>query len=413
MNSRRAGCVVLWLALVPRVSNPQVQKLEAAADKKPPSHHEYVGDNACRSCHAQESATYSGTAHHLTSQLPNAHSIKGNFGPGANVLRTSNPYLHFEMSASSQGYFETAVEEPGPSSKVTHTERIDVVIGSGRKGQTFLYWKGDRLFELPVSYWTELKGWINSPGYPDGSPHFDKPVVPRCLECHAGYFDALPDSLVLNRFNPSSLVLGVTCERCHGPGREHVLSHNSKAGSKIGSKVDSKDSSKIAAQPAASETIVNPASLPRARQMDICASCHAGVGSPITPALSFVPGKVLGDYLYIPYTPDAAVDVHGNQMQLLTRSRCYRSSSLTCTTCHDVHKPQRDAAAFSSHCLSCHKVESCGEFAAHGAKLAANCVDCHMPLQESETLVSDTNGGKLKPLVRNHQIAIYPLTQSR
>jgi hypothetical protein len=31
-----------------------------------------------------------------------------------------------------------------------------------------------------------------------------------------------------------------------------------------------------------------------------------------------------------------------------------------------------------------------------------------MPLQESELLVSDTSGRKLKPLVRNHQIGIYP-----
>jgi hypothetical protein len=37
-----------------------------------------------------------------------------------------------------------------------HTERFDYVIGSGGKGQTYLYWKGDLLFQLPVSYWTEL-----------------------------------------------------------------------------------------------------------------------------------------------------------------------------------------------------------------------------------------------------------------
>lgn len=405
LNSKRAVCLIclaLWFGLAPVSAQTQSQKLvgldrsqsevQSSPGKKPPSRRDYAGDDACRSCHAEKSRTYLATSHHLTSQKPEAHSVKGNFSPGANILRTSNPYLHFEMDATRQGYFESAVEEPGPSSKVTHTERIDVVIGSGRKGQTFLFWKGDRLFELPVSYWTDSEGWINSPGYPDGSPHFDKPVVPRCLECHAGYFEPVPDSLVRNRINRASLVLGVTCERCHGPGRAHVLRH----------------SSKLAAQRSTPETIVNPASLPRERQMDICTSCHAGAGSPIAPALSFVPGNALDDYLYIPSTAAAAVDVHGNQMQLLTRSRCYRSSTLTCTTCHDVHQPQRDAAAFSSHCLSCHKVESCGQFAALGAKIASNCIDCHMPLQKSQTLVSNTNGRELKPLVRNHQIAIYP-----
>ena len=77
-------------------------------------------------------------------------------------------------------------------------------------------------------------------------------------------------------------------------------------------------------------------------------------------------------------------------------------------TCHEVHKLQRDAAAFSEHCLSCHKVEACGRYPQLGKDIAKNCVDCHMPLQESELLVSDTNGRKLKPRVRNHRIAIYP-----
>jgi mono/diheme cytochrome c family protein len=142
--------------------------------------------------------------------------------------------------------------------------------------------------------------------------------------------------------------------------------------------------------------------------MDVCASCHSGAGKLLAPALSFVPGKVLDDYLYVPYVPDASVDVHGNQVQLLTSSRCFRNSAMTCITCHDVHKPQRDAAAFSQHCLTCHKAEDCGKFPTLGAKIANNCVDCHMPLQESEALVSDTNGRKIKPRVRNHRIGIYP-----
>ena len=85
------------------------------------------------------------------------------------------------------------------------------MFGSGRRGQTYLFWRGDQLLELPVSYWTELDDWINSPGFPDGSPRFDKPVLPRCLECHSGRFEALPQSE--NSYDPGSLVLGITCEK--------------------------------------------------------------------------------------------------------------------------------------------------------------------------------------------------------
>jgi hypothetical protein len=366
----------------------------STAEPRASSSQGYVGDSACRSCHEEESNAYSETSHHLTSRLPSQQSIAGKFSSGANVLRTSNPDLTFEMSATKDGYFETAVEKQEKlalSKTNSHTERIDLVIGSGRKGQSYLFWKEDTLFELPVSYWTELDNWINSPGYPDGAPHFDKAVVPRCLECHASYFGWVPPPL--NRYDKATLILGITCEKCHGPGREHVALYRAKN----------------APHPGTSTAILNPASFPRDRQISACALCHAGAAKAKGPPLSFVPGEPIDQYLFIPY-PDKnmPVDVHGNQIQLMATSRCFQSSPMTCTTCHNVHKPQRDAAAFSEHCLSCHKAEACGRFPQRGASIAKNCIDCHMPVQESEALVSDTNGRKLKPLVRNHRIGIYP-----
>jgi hypothetical protein len=107
--------------------------------------------------------------------------------------------------------------------------------------------------------------------------------------------------------------------------------------------------------------------------------------------------------------PEDAVDVHGSQVQLLKRSKCFQSTStLTCSTCHDVHEPQEDAAAFSSRCLTCHQPKQCGEYPKLGQQIVRNCIDCHMPLQESRVLFSNTNGKKLVPKVRNHRIAIYP-----
>ena len=75
-----------------------------------------------------------------------------------------------------------------------------MVIGCGEKGQTYLYWKGDRLFELPVSYWASL-GWVNSPGYRDGYSDFDRLTIPRCLECHATYFESRQPPI--NRYSPA------------------------------------------------------------------------------------------------------------------------------------------------------------------------------------------------------------------
>jgi hypothetical protein len=375
--------VALFSALPPASSS--------AEEKKPPPRADYVGDSVCRSCHQEKSKTYLQTAHHLASSWPSPRTIKGGFAPGSNVLKTSNPYLTFEMTADEHGYFQSAVEQLSPTKKIARTERIDIVAGVARKGQSYLFWKGDQLFQLPVTYWTATDSWVNSPSYPDGSPHFDKDIIPRCLECHASYFDWLQPSI--NRYRKDSLILGIFCEKCHGPGRQHVALHRSKSSLPLGT----------------SETIVNPKSLTRDRQIDLCGLCHSGNGTPIQPALTFLPGDALDDYIDIPYTsPEDAVDVHGNQVQLLRRSKCFQSTTtLTCSTCHDVHKPQLDAAAFSPRCLSCHQATQCGEYAKLGDQIVRNCIDCHMPLQDSRVLFSNTGGKKLTPKVRNHRIAVY------
>ena len=126
-----------------------------------------------------------------TRALPSKKTILGNFTPGKNVLRTPNPDLIFAMIAADDGFFQSAVDIHDPQNLTGRAEKFDVVVGSGRHGQTYLYWKGDELFELPVSYWTWTHAWINSPGYTDGGVHFNRPIEPRCLECHASWFESL------------------------------------------------------------------------------------------------------------------------------------------------------------------------------------------------------------------------------
>jgi hypothetical protein len=111
--------------------------------------------------------------------------------------------------------------------------------------------------------------------------------------------------------------------------------------------------------------------------------------------------------------PDAKLDVHGNQVALLERSRCYRSSpDMSCITCHDVHAPERPAAEYSDRCLGCHKPESCGLYPKLGADIAKNCVDCHMQVQESDVIVSAVGGKQVKMRIRNHWIKVYPAAVS-
>jgi hypothetical protein len=93
----------------------------------------------------------------------------------------------------------------------------------------------------------------------------------------------------------------------------------------------------------------------------------------------------------------------------LQRSRCFQSSpAMTCTTCHDVHVEQRNAARFSNHCLTCHKEDSCGELKKKSHVIATNCIDCHMPVQESSLIVSGFEGKQVRAKLRSHWIRVYP-----
>lgn len=364
-----------------QTGTPTFQKAEHSA---------YVGDAVCGSCHHDQFGSYQLTVHYRTSALPSAQSIAGSFTPPKNVLQTIDPALIFRMEARNGRFFQTAIIGQPPHAQ-EHPEEFGIVVGSGHKGQTYLYWKDDELFELPVSYWTELHQWVNSPGYLDGTANFDRPVIPRCVECHATYFQTLAPSRLMNRYDKTDFVLGISCERCHGPGEEHVARHRGRSAA------------------AAEEAITNPAKLSRDRRVDVCAQCHGGLGEEIAPAFSFRPGQPLANFIQLQQpAPDAIVDVHGNQAALLERSRCYQASAdLSCTTCHDEHAPEQPAASYSSHCLSCHKAEKCGMFAKLGPQIANNCIDCHMPVQTSNLIVSDVDGTAVRARVRNHWIKVY------
>lgn len=221
----------------------------------------------------------------------------------------------------------------------------------------------------------------------------DRPIPPRCLECHATYFDArqVVDEPT-NQYDTTAYILGITCKKCHGGGHDHVARQGSPMLSLAG------------------QGIVNPADLSRERQIDGCALCHGGIGESIQPPFSYPPGAALENYLHQPTpAPAEAVDVHGNQVALLKESQCYvGSETMTCSTCHDVHEPQRGLAAFAANCLSCHEVRSCGLFPEHGHAIASECVSCHMPELPARSIVATQEGRPVRPPVRTHRIGVYP-----
>ena len=363
---------------------------------------DYAGDEKCITCHKEVYESHLLTAHHLTAQPALEKFIMGSFEKEKNEYSYS-PDIKLVMEKRDSGFFQVAYFK-GEEKKAM---RFDMVIGSGVMGQSYLTWRGNRLYQLPITYFTAASQWSNSPGFPSQKVMIDRPVTSRCLECHAAYAEGLPvDAMEPSEFSHDKIIYGVGCEKCHGPAAKHVEYQTAHATDKT------------------AKYIVNPAKLSRLQQLDICALCHGGNIQKTKPSFQFTAGSKLADYFVIDSLNSIAassgnVDVHGNQVGLLKASQCYKmSSAMTCNTCHDTHKNQRgEKELFSTKCVSCHNVnEAAFKTATHveTVSIEKNCIDCHMPAQPSRSIAVFLQGQEIPKasLVRSHYIAIYTKKKS-
>ncbi|MEJ7595274.1 MAG: multiheme c-type cytochrome, partial [Planctomycetaceae bacterium] len=347
----------------------------------------YLGPESCRECHASYVDSASQTAHYKTCRLADQLSTPDAFEAGHNVLLTSSPDMYFEMSKKKGRFFQSLfIRRPGE--RYVHTRPIDLVTGSAKYGQTFLYWENQCLYELPVSHFSDLGDWVNSPGYVNGVANFARPISSRCVECHTTWFEQ--SGTPFNRFTAERAVLGVTCEKCHGPGRQHAEYHRTN--------------------PAATnpEHIINPGSLSRDRSLDLCSLCHSGAGEPIGESFRFRPGDRLADFIHIPPdTESTPGGVHSaNQQARMALSRCFQESSdMQCTTCHNPHQQERGKTKlFVARCLKCHDATDCGIVVKVGNAAEERCIDCHMPRRADSKMPMQKQHETFRPMLRDHLI---------
>src|SRR5262249_41532368 len=139
--------------------------------------------------------------------------------------RPLNSDFTFKMSRAGDEY-RVDVSRPGAKGG---TARINFVYGSrGIGDEMYFTWDGDQMFEIPVAWLYPQQGWGNTTVNPHGSGHFGREPGPRSLECHTPWSPYVAGSH--NQYRRGDHILGVTCERCHGPGREHVAYHKAKPG---------------------------------------------------------------------------------------------------------------------------------------------------------------------------------------
>lgn len=364
----------------------------AAVTKRSGNPAGYLGPQACAPCHQQRVADFRKTNHFRTSRLPSDEPMPPGFGAGEGTYATRDPSLTFEMHQEGKEYLQSAVRIT-PTGQQRTTEKIGLVYGAGGGDEVYHYWRDSRLFQLPVAWMRPTNKWINAPGFKDGTARFDRETAARCVECHNTWFTHVPGTA--NQYQRDSLILGVTCERCHGPAREHVQYHEAHP----------KDD--------AAQAIVHPGELAREQQMDLCGQCHSNADKRRTPPFSFRPGDKLADHFRIDVGKQPEDDHTANQVYYLRQSKCFqKSDSLTCITCHDPHQPTGPASVAASRgaCLSCHQPEHCQEQPKVPEAVRGDCVGCHMPARPAMSVYFHTENDDFVPLVprHEHRIAIYP-----
>jgi predicted CXXCH cytochrome family protein len=270
-------------------------------------------------------------------------------------------------------------------------EDIAFVYGSIWK-QRYFQRVGDDYFPLPAQWdinnrvwraytvrngtdwWTEFYPGDNS----------TRPTGPLCDGCHSVNYNI--QTKTVTEWN-------VGCEKCHGPGGEHV-------------------------QRPSRSNIVNPARLDYVRANDVCIQCHSQ-GRPVKVPIAgkyydwpvgFVAGGDLKDYWQLEehklgettFTHFADGTAHKNRMQGndFVQSVMY-THGVSCFSCHDVHGTANHAVLLkpaNTVCLECHgpnspngpRAATIEQHTHHKSGSAGNeCVACHMP--KIEQTIADVN----------------------
>jgi hypothetical protein len=349
---------------------------------------EYLGDEACRTCHSSIYATFKQTGMGRSVSIPSAEDLRELAKPVKIINKQQNRSYSIYVRGGKIVHEESESDAKGRVI-FSETHEIAYTVGAGDVGKSYLVAKGDSLFVSPISYYARIRGWDLSPGYSEGTFRgFTRRVVDLCVDCHTGLPLLAPGSH--NRFQqPPFRFLTVGCERCHGPGAIHVEQRTQDA------------MSGVSFEGPIDFSIVNPSKLRSEIRDDVCAQCHlAGDARVLQPGknyLDFRPGTPLGDVVAIFSVPQMIKGNHFialDQFEQLKMSRCSIASEgkLGCISCHDPHVQlhgDQAADSFRNRCLSCHASgANCSEPLAQRQATSPpdNCILCHMPKQTSENI---------------------------
>jgi len=351
----------------------------------------YVGAAACAKCHAEVQHTWASSRHSKMLQPASTATVKGDFTRGQVQLRG----LSYRFRQQAGTYYITESYLTGKEQE----HRVDYTLGNRRIQHYLTTLPNGRIIVLPPSWDVLRQQWFHN--FDIGDPDETSEVMVQvwnknCFSCHVSRqeknFDPATD-----QYKNAWQDFGTNCERCHGPGGEHIADYASSA-----------------PPPSPPRDIVLQTRLTPARNTMVCAQCHSFRDI-------YAPGYSAGaDYydFFLPileysqpldkdpaYWPDGRTRRFSNDAFGLWQSECYLKGSVTCVDCHvnghqtEIEKNPQLRPDANVLCTRCHAaIRKALTAHTHHAENSAgsSCVECHMP----RTVFS------IKAAIRDHSMSI-------
>lgn len=272
------------------------------------------------------------------------------------------------VEARGDGAWILAQERSEPPAGLPPPRRemlLQARIGAGVQDLAFAAVEQGRWHFAPL----ELLGgaWTHAPFQQGGAgAGLGFRITADCLGCHT---DApLPRPFPAHDLEDLPL-RGISCAACHGDASAHIERMRRGEGGAPGAL-----------------GVLDPALLPPARQLDLCARCHleGDAKLDLAPHAPFRPGEDLLARRVVLVAREAGEQPpFVSQAQRLALSACFRGSpEMSCTSCHDPHLPPRLEVRerLLGACTQCHDRSAHPSLAEQDG--AADCISCHMPRVE-------------------------------
>jgi Flp pilus assembly protein TadD len=338
----------------------------------------YVGDAACSVCHTKIDQCYH--QHPMgrsAARAETAGPLEKYDAAFHNPIQTKTHTLTI-LNDGGRIRHRITGNTPETADVPAYEVPVDIMIGSGTRGRSYLTVDRGSVWQTPISWFTDDDRWNLSPGFDLGLGG-RRAIVADCLFCHVDRTDPVPHSTNLYQ----QVLVGqanVGCERCHGPGELHV-EYRTNGGTET-----ERD-----------DTIVNPKHLTPQLQMDICRQCHLmgeqRVDRRGRNRFEYRPGLPLDLFVNVFVRHPDQVDIQRSvgQFEQMERSVCFTRSdgAMTCTSCHDPHQvPAKDevAAFYRNKCLTCHDSRGCSQPEPVRQEKGNSCIACHMPRRDSTSI---------------------------